>query len=86
MRLIIMIILTIVLVVVLIQAYFILKEKNSLGVESKNLDGKLESLTKENGNLRAEIEYFSHPENLVKELRSKFNYRKPDEKMKIITQ
>jgi len=46
---------------------------------------KMELLSKENEELQAQLNYFSHEENLEKELRAKFNYKKPDEKIMIIT-
>ncbi len=84
MKFIIVLILSVIFVVVSIQAYFILKERNQLKLNLTNLDARLDAILKENANLRSEIEYFSHPENLEKELRLKFNYKKPDEKMMIV--
>ncbi len=78
MKFIIVLILSVIFVVVSIQAYFILKERNQLKSNLTNLDARLDAILKENANLRSEIEYFSHPENLEKELRLKFNYKKPD--------
>lgn len=66
------------------QVYFTLRERNQLKADINDLNNRLQSLQKENSDLRAEIEYYSHPENLEKELRAKFNYHKPDEKMLII--
>ncbi len=48
------------------------------------LENKLSQFKKDNSELRADLEYFSEPENLVKELRSRFNYKKPGEKMIIV--
>lgn len=84
MKFIIVLILSVIFVVVSIQAYFILKERNQLKSNLTNLDARLDAILKENANLQLEIEYFSHPENLEKELRLKFNYKKPDEKMMIV--
>lgn len=75
---------SIILMAVFTQVYFILKERNQLKTELNGLSSRLDSLLKENNDLQSEIEYFSHPENLEKELRLRFNYRKPDEKMMII--
>ncbi|NCO15467.1 hypothetical protein GW816_00990 [Candidatus Wolfebacteria bacterium] len=52
--------------------------------DSDNLNSRLQALLKENADLQSDIEYFSHPENLEKELKSRFNYKKPGEKMMII--
>jgi len=84
MKLGIVIVLSIILMAVFTQVYFILKERNQLKTELNGLSSRLDSLLKENNDLQSEIEYFSHPENLEKELRLRFNYRKPDEKMMII--
>lgn len=84
MRLSIVIVLSIILIVVLVQVYFIFKERNQLNTKMNDLSTRLETLSKENSDLQSEIEYFSHPENLEKELKSRFNLRKPDEKMMII--
>jgi len=43
-----------------------------------------ESLLKENEKLQANIEYFSNPYNLEKELRARFNVRLPGEKLIIV--
>jgi len=84
MRVLIIIILIIILALILTELYFLIKERNQLRADLDNLNSRLQALTKENTELQSEIEYFSHPENLEKELRSKFNYKKPNEKMMII--
>ena len=84
MKLAILMILALVLIAISAQVYLILEERNKLRVDISALNNKLESLAKENVNLRGEIEYLSHPENLEKELRSKFNYKLPGEKTLII--
>lgn len=78
------IILSLILIAVLTQIYFIFRERNQLKGDLENLNSRLTALLKENSQLQSDIEYFSHPENLEKELRSKSNLRKPDEKMMII--
>ncbi len=84
MRVFVIIILGIILVAVFVQMYFIFKERNRLSADLDNLNNRLQALTKENADLQSEIEYFSHPENLEKELREKFNYKDPSEKMMIV--
>ncbi|MCX6702833.1 MAG: hypothetical protein NTW60_03130 [Candidatus Wolfebacteria bacterium] len=78
------IILTILLIGVGVQAYLISRERNSLQGGLTDLNSRIDSLKLENESLLAEIKYFSNPENLSKELKSKFNYRSGDEKMMII--
>ncbi|MDP3015008.1 MAG: hypothetical protein Q8N28_01165 [bacterium] len=85
MRFVIIIILSIILIAVLIQAYFILKERDQLKIKMDDLNSRFSALSKENSHIQSEIEYFSYPENLEKELRARFNYKKPGEKMIIIT-
>ncbi|PIU98204.1 hypothetical protein COS61_02615 [Candidatus Wolfebacteria bacterium CG03_land_8_20_14_0_80_40_12] len=85
MRIVIVLILIAILSGVSLQIFLILKEFNQLKNRLNNLNSRLNVLLKENDDLRSEIEYFSHPENLEKELRSKFNYKKPGEEIIIIT-
>lgn len=84
MRIVIIIIFSVILIAVSVQIYFIFTERNQLKTELDEINKRLEALLVENAELESEIEYFSHPENLEKELRVKFNYKKPDEKMMII--
>lgn len=77
-------ILIIILMAVWVQIYFIFKERNQLKSRLDGLTLKANSLTEENEKIKSEIEYFSLPENLEKELRAKFNYKKPGEKMIIV--
>ena len=48
------------------------------------LSKKLESFKKESAWLKADLEYFSEPENIEKELRARFNLKKPGEKLIIV--
>jgi len=84
MRLVIIIILCLVLIGVSAQIYFILKESNGLKKDLDDLNGRIGVLAKENSDLKSDIEYFSNPENLEKELKSKFNYKEAGEKMMIV--
>lgn len=67
-----------------VQVYFLASERNVLLADLKETTDKESSLEKENTMLRAEIEYFSKPENLEKEFRARFNYKKPGEEMIIV--
>lgn len=73
------------LLALLTQIYFTFKERNQLKSNLQALTAKAQTLNKENIEIKSEIEYFKRPENLEKELRSKLNYKKPGEKMIIIT-
>lgn len=50
-------------------------------VELAKVNIKAEELKKENEQLQADIIYYSEPENLAKELKAKFDYKKPGEKL-----
>lgn len=78
-------ILVVLLLALLTQIYFTFKERNQLKTKLQTLTAKAQILNKENIEIKSEIEYFKRPENLEKELRSKLNYKKPGEKMIIIT-
>ncbi|MEK7555296.1 MAG: septum formation initiator family protein [Patescibacteria group bacterium] len=84
MKIIIVIIIVIVIIMVLAYVYFSFQEQRQMKENLSNLNAQIKTLVGENDELKSEIEYFSHPENLEKELKTKFNYRKPDEKMMII--
>lgn len=62
----------------------IIREKITLETKNKTLQATLNNLVKENQNLSSKIEYLQKPENLVKELKSEFNFRHPEEKLIII--
>lgn len=84
MKLVIIIILSVILIAISVQAYFILKERNQLKIKLDNLNNRFNVLLKDNTDIKSEIEYFSNLENLEKELKQRFNYKKPDEKIMII--
>ena len=66
------------------QVYNLYSERHALKERLQNIDGKVQTLKSENQKLTADIGYFSNLENLVKEFKSLFNYRKPGEKLIII--
>jgi len=86
MRKVISVILIIVLIAVLWQVFVVTGENRKLRNEFDNLASQLEAIKKENEKLKSDLEYYSKPENLEKELRSRFNYKKPGEQTIIITQ
>lgn len=77
-------ILVILIIVLAIQTIIFIKNSGGLSADLKIMKEKAEALAKENEDLQAQIEYYSKPENLEKELKSKFNYKKSEEKMMII--
>lgn len=64
--------------------YDLVVEKGSLQGEVNNLSQKVKSLENENKSLAESINYFKNPENLLKELKSQFNYHEVGEKLIII--
>lgn len=67
-----------------IQVYRLYGQRNNLKNELSGINPRITSLEQENKNLQKDLEYFANPENLLKELRARFNYKKPDEKMIIV--
>jgi len=59
-------------------------DRGTLGAEVEELRAKVKALEDENGSLSESIEYFSNPANLVKELKSQFNYREEGEHLIIL--
>lgn len=78
-------ILVVVIVAISVQLVGLFGKGYGMGKQLRASKEKMEALSKENEELQAQLDYFSHEENLEKELRSKFNYKKPDEKVMIIT-
>ena len=73
-----------VLLVIFYQLYQLFSYHRELRFSASASDKKLQSFKQENFQLQADLEYFQEPENLVKELRSRFNYKKPGEKLIIV--
>jgi len=76
--------LALLLIFVLTQLYFINKEGNKLEAQIFSESQKLFQLKKENQEIQEDIDYYSFPENVVKALKEKFNYKNPGEKMMIV--
>ncbi len=58
--------------------------KKKAAGEAESLRNNLNQVQEENKNLNSELQYFQNPDNLVKELESQTNYKKPGEKVIII--
>lgn len=56
----------------------------SMSASAASLRERLAALADDSRNLKSDLEYLKIPENLEKELRSRFNYKKPGEKLIII--
>ena len=64
--------------------YTLRQEEKVLGAEAEKLKAELHTLQDEQEEFASRIEYLAHPENLIKEIKSQFNYRTPDEKLILI--
>lgn len=64
--------------------YNLVVEQKTLTTEIVKLREMNTRITDENASLLSQIEYYKHPENLVKQLKSQFNYHAPDEKLLIV--
>ncbi len=79
-------ILILLLIVVALTAgiYNLLMKSKALEKETAGLRDSVKKVSDENGELSSKIEYFKQPENLLKELKSQFNYVESGEKLIII--
>ncbi len=73
-----------VLVIAGFEVYNLFAQQESLGREIDKFQTQATIFENQNSRLLEDIQYFSHDENLVKEFKSKFNYRAPDEKLIIL--
>jgi len=64
-----------------VQAYNLYFQEIELLAKKGDLDAQASALILENSVFGKDIEYFKNDVNLTKELQTKVNYRKPDEKM-----
>lgn len=78
-------VLVFIILVVSVQAFGLFRKGYGMGKQLRVSKEKMEALSRENEELQAQLNYFSREENLEKELRAKFNYKRPDEKVMIIT-
>jgi len=70
--------------VVGVQMYRLNEQRRTMEVEVEATRKEVAALTDENEKLTADLSYLSHPENLLKELKSLFNYRRSNEELHII--
>jgi len=66
------------------QGYILQAERFELNEEFEEIDSQRQAIEEDNIQLQAELEYLSEPRNLEKELRARFNYRSPNEKLIIV--
>lgn len=66
------------------QIYTLDSDRRGLSRETAVVTDELDFVQEDSDELRKQIEYFSNPRNLEKELRARFNYRLPFEKLIIV--
>ena len=84
MRVLVIIALALLLSVISFQFYNVYDKSRKLNNQLSEVEAGIELLNKENSSLLADIEYFKDPRNLIKEFKSKFNYKKQGEKLIIV--
>ncbi len=77
-------ILFIVLVLVGTKVYSFFMQEQQLSGDLADIEARLTKAQYDETNLRAQVKYLANPLNLEKELRARFNYKKPGETMIII--
>jgi hypothetical protein len=78
------IILAIILVVIGLQIFSFLGEERALNQNLSDVELRLTQAKAQEADLQDEMQYLANPTNLEKELRVRFNYKKPGETMIII--
>jgi cell division protein FtsB len=62
------------------EIYGLVQDYRDFSDESAAAESESEALREENEELKGRIEYLAKPENLINEIKSKFNYRLPEER------
>ena len=84
MRIAISIALMLLVVLVGVQIYQLYKHNAELQSKVAKADTQIDSLKQDNEKLTADLQYYSNPENLTKEIKGLFNYKKPGEQLFIV--
>ena len=63
------------------QLYNLYKSNNEVADRLETASIEMRKLTLENEKFQANLGYFSEPENIAKELKARFDYKKPGEKL-----
>jgi predicted PurR-regulated permease PerM len=78
------VVLSLFLILIGVQVYSFVAQEWSLGSELADVQENLLKSQAQEASLQEETQYLSNPANLEKELRARFNYKKPGETMVII--
>ncbi len=76
--------LAVILVIVGGRVYSFFVNERRLSADLADIASRLTKAKSDEASLRAEVQYLANPANLEKELRARFNYKKPGETMIII--
>jgi cell division protein FtsB len=76
--------LAVILVFVGARIYSFFLQERQLGKDLANIEARLTKAKYDEENLQDEVQYLANPLNLEKELRARFNYKKPGETMIVI--
>lgn len=66
------------------QLYQLFLQNRELEDTLSKIDTRVDNFNRESLQFQADLEYFANPVNLEKELRGRFNYKKPGEKLIIV--
>lgn len=64
-----------------VQLFNLQRDNRELGARLESANIEIGELELKNVKLQADIGYFADPENLAKELKARFDYKKPGEKL-----
>jgi len=78
------VILSIFLVFLIVQIWLFSSRTKDAQARFDAVNAQLQKAEKDNSQLQSDFAYYLNPLNLEKELRARFNYRLPDEKLIII--
>jgi len=78
------VILVILLVFIGVQVYKFFAQERALSADLSDIQTRLAKAQSDENDLQNEVQYLANPLNLEKELRARFNYKKPGETMIII--
>jgi cell division protein FtsB len=78
------VVLSILIIFLGIQVFSFVKQSNELSSDYASIQTRLAKAKADQASLEEEKEYLANPVNLEKELRARFNYANPGEKMIII--
>ncbi len=76
--------LAIALVLIASRVFAFFSEERHLAASLADIEARLTKTKNDESNLQSEVQYLANPLNLEKELRARFNYKKPGETMIII--